>query len=962
MPMNLRRPSSSEHPSHRPLNRREKQFQHSLTRLHSHPALTNAPQLDSTQFQTNQQPLSSDVIQALFNDLVRRELGVTPKNISNPTPEINIHLNQHLATSRAIAEKPSLSQPAFIQRLSTGHSTSKLGDKQLIQKVVEEPINAPFRIPNAHELHLAIQNARNDNNNRQKSNFKSLTNYDQANDSNNTLPETLIMTRRRARRGSKREIDNDLRPSTRKKLRRSSRLEQRDTSSDFANSQTPSLPNDSLDLGHVARSSRSKRSPSGPQSQCCFCPPPNLFNGEELGSELIGPFVDLQGRARLFVHFDCACWAPQVYAEPGTGQLKRVFEEYNRGRQLKCNDCGHRGATIGCYVQRCKKVFHFRCLQRAGACRVERFFVAFCKNHAKLSTKRSYQILMEAATIADVAAAQRREDTTFGLDAPHSRYTCLRRRETEVIFSKRWNVCSHLGVYENETVVFSHRRKLILGKHDALRASDRIQAIRKSVLDIATGKLAYASVAGKNLNQGPSSATEARAALNSRENTSLLLLRNLRKAPKWTKETIQYVKRLPMADVAATETTKAVKESSQADPSHELPDKEIDKPDDMDPVKNVPTDQHAEGSTKQNLKDGSEVREAHEGEENVIKSNLKDTEMTEPNNDSHNPANDDSQSHEKRTVNDTAGDTEAPQGSEVEPSAPLPSFRRTFRRYKSSRANQLERSMTKNVDDLVQNENIANGELMETSQQPIPQEANPDAIRKDVTNEISNIVSPSKEIDVNNVLFHDSQNIIKKKKSAWEVFLEDHLPEERKLRPQDSEADSLRNMARLWSLMSVKEREEYEKLSQLDARASDGVDGNEGIPNGAERSPYVSHQSRGKGSSSLASGRNGTNIGFFRQRKQATNERKSSKPVSTSEPSRMNRGPPQSVPLPRPRHAGRLRNGKTRDSEDEPMDWEKMFPVDINSTSFDASSDEGEAGSHENRRVRRPPRRNPNYD
>ena len=957
--MNLRRHSSSEHPSRRPLNRREKHFQHSLRRLHSHPALTNAPQLESTQFQANQETLPSDVIQALFNDLVRRELGVTPKNTSNPTAEINIHLNQHLATSRAAAEKPSLSQPSFIQRLSTGHSTSNLGDKKIIEKVVEKPINATFHIPNAHQVHLAIQNARNEKNDRQKSNFKSVTNYEQGNDSNNILPETRIMTRRRARRGSLREHDNDLGQSARKKLRRSSRLEQRDTSSDFANSRTPSLPDDSQDLGHVTRSSRPKHGVSGPQSQCCFCPPPNLFNGKELGSELIGPFVDLQGRARLFVHFDCACWAPQVYAEPGTGQLKRVFEEYNRGRQLKCNDCGHRGATIGCYVQRCKKVFHFRCLQRAGACRVERFFVAFCKNHAKLSTKRSYQILMEAATIADVAAAQRREDTTFGLDAPHSRYTCLRRRETEVIFSKIWNVCSHPGVYENETVVFSHRRKLILGKHDALRASDRIQAIRKSVLDIATGKLAYASVAGKNLDQGPSSATEARAALNSRENTSLLLLRNLRKAPKWTKETIQYVKRLPMADVATTETTNALKESSQADPNPELPNMKTDKSQEMDPIKNMPTDEHEEGSTKPNWKDGCEVRESGENEEDKIKSNVKDTEMTKPNEDSPNLAKEDSQSHDKRASNETTGDTETQQGDEIEPSAPLPSFRRTFRRYKNKRTNQLQPE-TENVNNLVPTENITNAESEKTTERSIPEEVNLDAKRNDVTNEISNSVSPFKETNFDHVSVQNGESVIKKKKSAWEIFLDEHLPKERKLRPQDSEADALRNMARLWSLMSVKEREEYEKLSQLDANTNEGADGKEGIPNGG--STYVSHQSRGKGSSSLGSGKNATNVGFFRQRKQATNERKSSKPTSISEPSRMNRRPPTSVPLPRSRHAGRLRNGKTRDSEDEPMDWEKMFPVDINSTSFDASSDDGEAGIHENRRVRRPPRRNPNYD
>ena len=40
-------------------------------------------------------------------------------------------------------------------------------------------------------------------------------------------------------------------------------------------------------------------------------------------------------------------------SETDHGTLKNVLAEIKRGRQLKCTQCGRRGASLGCRVERC---------------------------------------------------------------------------------------------------------------------------------------------------------------------------------------------------------------------------------------------------------------------------------------------------------------------------------------------------------------------------------------------------------------------------------------------------------------------------------------------------------------------------------------------------------------------------------------------------------------------------------
>ncbi len=47
-----------------------------------------------------------------------------------------------------------------------------------------------------------------------------------------------------------------------------------------------------------------------------------------------------------------ACAALQVY-ETEDGKLRSVLGAIKRGRQMRCTQCGHRGATLGCRVPSC---------------------------------------------------------------------------------------------------------------------------------------------------------------------------------------------------------------------------------------------------------------------------------------------------------------------------------------------------------------------------------------------------------------------------------------------------------------------------------------------------------------------------------------------------------------------------------------------------------------------------------
>lgn len=651
-------------------------------------------------------------MQALFDDLVRRELGAVPARGRVAPPTADSRVGAYITNCAAVVSKPSLSESNFITRLSTGYVPSNLTDKKKLSNIITPVTKNTVHMASALKLHLAIQKAKD---HRKRAPAESRSTRTPIPDS--SAEAATLRRSSRNRRDSQTNgtvVDKSgpipLNGGTTESRGKSSNSEL------AAFRPSPETARRTRSAAAKARKNQTARTPS----ECCFCPDPAVFDGKELDSELIGPFVDRKGNAKLFVHFECACWAPQVYTDTSTGQLRRVYDEYCRGRQLKCSECGEKGATIGCYIQRCKRVFHYRCLNRAKAYLIERFFAAFCGNHAHLGAKPSYRILMEAATIADVSAAQRREDTTFGLDAPHSRYTLLRRRETEVIFSRKWKVCSHPGAFEEGKVIFSHRRRTVLGKSDKLCIGDCVRALRISAIDIATGRLAYMSVAGGRKDMDGMTVVEARAALASRENTGLFLLRNLRSAPSWSRNEIELVKSIP-----------------------------------LEPKK---------------LKDPSDKGSVSVAQKTSAK--LGETEVA------------DGPAKRSRAMRENSADEDIPgtvdkRSPKVFRSARLPDVKSSIK--KSREAN--ERIFTEREDH--------------THCQPVPLDLNDSGIRPKETTKVL-CVAPKKTVE-----------------SAWDMFLLEQLPKERLLRPSDAHEDSLRNMARLWSLLTAAEREEYEQKAKV---------------------------------------------------------------------------------------------------------------------------------------------------
>lgn len=729
---------------------------------------------------------------------MRRELGINPPTSLHDKNLNRKKIDAYLATNRSVSSAPTLSDPNFIIRLATGHDAFHLVDKNTLSTVVGRPINNSVNVPKARDIHLAIQQAQAER-------------------------KKAAAVNSSAKRNKGNEINQPLRRSIRKRARSTSNQSENllciVNTGNESQTNEGNVPPESSELApfrpspESVRKTRSaaararKSSTNRTPSECCFCPDPAVFDGKEIDSDLIGPFVDRKGNAKLFVHFDCACWAPQVYTD-ATGQLRRVFDEYCRGRQLKCSNCGEKGATIGCYIQRCNRVFHYRCLSQAGAFRVEKFFAAFCHNHSHLAQKPSYTILMEAATIADVAAC-RRDDSTFGLDAPHSRYTLLRRRETEVIFSSAWGICSHTGAYESAKVIFSHRRRTILRKTDKLSFGDGVRALRISAIDIASGRLACMALADKNESLDGVTAVEARAAIASRENTGLLLLRNLRRAPIWTKERITIVKAV------------ASEKEGQGATSHKK-NKEDGNDSAVSDVKSLAesTNSHDEEECRDKKRQRSEKHGLleHDATNSMDRKDAlplpslrlpcftKNGQMVE------NVKIRQDEAHVERECEDPGG---AEHSTAMKDSTTAPEVQNIPSVGCTGPSVDTLANVGEDVDKIpVKERNEDANDKAHKVQFPTPAASN-----QVVTD---GLLQSNKSSSINGV----NENVEEKKKTGWSLFLDEQLPKERLLRPDDPMPDSMRNMARLWSLMTVAQRDCYEQMANgLRIERNDGNKG-----------------------------------------------------------------------------------------------------------------------------------------
>jgi PHD-like zinc-binding domain len=504
---------------------------------------------------------------------------------------------------------------------------------------------------------------------------------------------------------------------------------------------------------------------------CCFCPDLSLFDGKELddGGELLGPFVNGRGIASLRSHTVCANWAPQVYIDSKTGSYRHVYDEYARGRQLRCSGCHSKGATVGCYVEKCKKTFHYRCLDAAGARRVEQFFVAFCSVHAHLADLDSYQLMMEAASIADVASTLRCRDSTHGLDTPHSKYTLLRRGESELIFSARAGIASTPAAFDSTKVIFSSRRRDIIPATVRISVRDRPRRIRASAFNIANGSLALLSLGHSHECGHDASPLQAAAALASKDHSALLLLRNLDRSPDFSPGDITVIKK-PSSRAVASQPRTGDRSPLSFDPkanadSSPSPAVACDKKrlldcvpamDSLDRTRNhhfpVPDASLSTSLTSALMLNGTSANDARD--EPVIK---------------------------RRVI-----------------------LRIPLSEAGSAAMEQRRESKDKELRLIAEREEKAKRRRLEREDKQRKRKGKEEELRKQASRVVT---APSKAMS-------SEVPFVVKIRSAWQIFLDEQLPKERALRPDDSMECARRNMARLWGLLASYERAVYEEKAK----------------------------------------------------------------------------------------------------------------------------------------------------
>ncbi|CAM9213742.1 unnamed protein product [Discosporangium mesarthrocarpum] len=121
-----------------------------------------------------------------------------------------------------------------------------------------------------------------------------------------------------------------------------------------------------------AKADRGVSAPPGIVCAMCQSRSTERAEGESSGDypsadpTLVGPFLDGSTRSKepkeIWVHHDCAAYSPEVGEEDGS--WSNVIKAVRRGKRLLCSGCGEKGATVGCFFTRCRKVYHVPCCRK----------------------------------------------------------------------------------------------------------------------------------------------------------------------------------------------------------------------------------------------------------------------------------------------------------------------------------------------------------------------------------------------------------------------------------------------------------------------------------------------------------------------------------------------------------------------------------------------------------------------
>ncbi|KAJ2486439.1 hypothetical protein EV174_001104 [Coemansia sp. RSA 2320] len=111
--------------------------------------------------------------------------------------------------------------------------------------------------------------------------------------------------------------------------------------------------------------------------RCAFCGgggPRSAFAGGR-------PFVfgDGDSARRFWAHTDCARFSPEVLVTDA-GVWYNVAAALRRARTIKCAACHRRGASVGCFHERCQRSYHVACTSMAAAA-LERGLIFWCPRH-----------------------------------------------------------------------------------------------------------------------------------------------------------------------------------------------------------------------------------------------------------------------------------------------------------------------------------------------------------------------------------------------------------------------------------------------------------------------------------------------------------------------------------------------------------------------------------------------------
>ncbi|XP_060082874.1 uncharacterized protein DDB_G0284459-like [Ylistrum balloti] len=113
---------------------------------------------------------------------------------------------------------------------------------------------------------------------------------------------------------------------------------------------------------------------------CAFC---NLSEDNE---ETFGKMIK---KCNLTVHYFCMLFSSGL-SQGGKSEKEGIFgfmpedimKEVRRGARLRCTYCKQKGATIGCVVGACRRVFHFGCGKTSGTMhQYYDSFRSFCEDH-----------------------------------------------------------------------------------------------------------------------------------------------------------------------------------------------------------------------------------------------------------------------------------------------------------------------------------------------------------------------------------------------------------------------------------------------------------------------------------------------------------------------------------------------------------------------------------------------------